>query len=246
LAAHALKCGFNVVYYTLELDDKYVGRRIDAAVTGLDLGHLQNNTEYIKKRLERISGKLIIKEYPTKRASLMTIQGHLDKMELLGFKPDLVIIDDPELLKMPELRDQRKDEQIQELYEEIRGTGKEKGFAAWVPSQSNRSGLEAKGPATAASISASYGKIFTADLAIFGDRRGRHKIHNTAEFRIEKNRLGPDGMVLPAKFDTSKCQIEIYEERNDGSSEKADADYEKDALRQRYKEMMNKKEPALF
>lgn len=237
LAAMALKHGFNVFYYTLELDDKYVAHRIDAALTGLSLGQLKNNIDYIKKRLGRFdAGRLIIKEYPTRRASWTTVTAHLEKMELLGIKADLVIVDDPELLKMPELRDQRKDEQIQELYEEIRGTGKEKGFAAWVPSQSNRSALDKKGPAGAESISASYAKIFTADIAIFGNRRGRHKITNTGEFKIEKNRLGPDGMILPCKFDTSTCQIEIYEERVGDTDSEIDG---KEYLRKKYMEMVN-------
>ena len=33
LAGHAVKMGFNVVYYTLELGEDYVGRRFDAHFT---------------------------------------------------------------------------------------------------------------------------------------------------------------------------------------------------------------------
>lgn len=242
LAAAALKVGFNVFYYTLELDDKYVARRIDAALTGIDLRHLPTNIEVIKKRIERLTGKLIIKQYPTKRASLTTVNGHIDKMELLGVKPDLVIIDDPELLKFLEGKNRRPDEQIQELYEEIRGLSTEKNFCAWVPSQSNRSALESKGPADHESISSSYGKVFTADVVIYGDRRGKHKLKNTAEFRLAKNRFGPDGRILQAKFNTSTCQIEIYSEYSGDGEQKDYEEADKNQfLKDKYKAMVNAK-----
>lgn len=245
LAAHALKMGLNVFYYTLELDAVYVAKRIDAAITGIDLNHLDNNVDEIKKRLSKVIGRLIIKEYATKRASLTTLLSHIDKLELQGIKPDLVIIDDPELLKIPELREQRKDEQIQELYEEIRGAGKEKDFAAWVPSQSNRSALQTKGPAGNDSISASYGKIFTADVVIHGDRRGKHKINNTALFNLAKNRFGPDGLVLPAKFDTAKAHIEIYQEIQVSDIED-DEDYKRELMAKKYMEKMSKRDEPIF
>jgi hypothetical protein len=160
-------------------------------------------------------------------------------MELLGVKPDLVIIDDPELLRFSDRKELRKDELVQELYEEIRGLGKEKGFATWVPSQSNRTALQQKGIAGSESISSSYGKIFTADLVVFGDRRGKHKVNGTAEFKIEKSRLGPDGMTMPAKMDTSKVFIEMYEPVNE-EIEDEDA-YKRESLRQKYESMVNNK-----
>lgn len=239
VAGHALKMGFTVFYYTLELDDRYVARRIDANVTGISLDQLSVSMTEIKNRLSKLSGRLFVQEYPTKRASVTTINAHIDKMELLGVKPDLVIIDDPELLRFSDRKELRKDELVQELYEEIRGLGKEKGFATWVPSQSNRTALQQKGIAGSESISSSYGKIFTADLVVFGDRRGKHKVNGTAEFKIEKSRLGPDGMTLPAKMDTAKVFIEMFEPVNE-EIEDEDA-YKRESLRQKYEAMVNNK-----
>lgn len=244
LAGHALKTGFTVFYYTLELDDKYVARRIDAMVTGIPLDMLSTSMTKIKQRLGELPGRLFVQEYATKRASITTINAHIDKMELLNIKPDLVIIDDPELLRFSDKQNMRKDEMVQDLYEEIRGLGKEKGFAVWVPSQSNRSALQGKGIAGSESISSSYGKIFTADLVVFGDRRGKHKVNGTAEFRIEKSRLGPDGMTLPAKMDTSRGKIELFEPESDEGQKIIITDEDesnREYLASRYRDMVNGK-----
>ena len=57
-----------------------------------------------------LPGKLIIKEFPTGRATVSTIESHIKKCEGMGMKADLVIIDYVDLLSSKKQNRERKDE----------------------------------------------------------------------------------------------------------------------------------------
>lgn len=78
LAAEGLKQGKTVVYYTLELKDTVVGGRFDSCLTGIPLNEMRDRKEEILSKIEGIDGSLIIKEYPTKSASVQTIKNHIE------------------------------------------------------------------------------------------------------------------------------------------------------------------------
>ena len=75
-----LKKGKTVVYYTLELKDTVVGGRFDSALTKVPLNELLDQQELIMEMIKDVEGTLIIKEYPTKSASVQTIRGHVDRL----------------------------------------------------------------------------------------------------------------------------------------------------------------------
>jgi hypothetical protein len=89
LGAEALKAGKNVLHYTLELADTVVGGRYDAAITGVELKNLVVFKEKIYDEIREIEGKLIIKEYPTRSASIQTIKNHIEKLKRRNFIPDM-------------------------------------------------------------------------------------------------------------------------------------------------------------
>ena len=51
------------------------------------------NRERIEEIIPSLEGELIIKEFPTGRATMSTIESHITKITDMGVKPDLVIID---------------------------------------------------------------------------------------------------------------------------------------------------------
>jgi len=214
LGAAALKAGYNVIHYTLELDENYVGYRYDSCLTGINLDDLKYNVSDIKKRLQKYSNQLIIKEFPTKSVTLNGIRSHTERTKLLGINPTIVLIDYLDLLKIDYRSDARKDEQLEELYERFRGYCGEMDVAGWSVTQNNRSGSE-KDVVEAESVAGSYAKGFVADFWMSLSRRTKDKVSNTARFKIIKNRFGPDGMVLPSKFITEKSLIEIYHEKSE-------------------------------
>ena len=91
LATQALLKGKTVVYYTLELKDAVVGQRFDCCISKVHLGEHRTKKEEILKKIEDIDGTLIIKEYPTKSASVQTIKNHIEKLRKRGIEPDLIV-----------------------------------------------------------------------------------------------------------------------------------------------------------
>ena len=79
LGGHAVKMGFNVLHYTLELGEDYVGRRYDAFFTGKPVDTLPKNRKAVDEIIPQLPGQLIIKEYAPGQATINTIRGHIQK-----------------------------------------------------------------------------------------------------------------------------------------------------------------------
>jgi replicative DNA helicase len=137
LGAQAVKAGKTVVHYTLELDDKTIGLRYDSAITGIPLDALQAKKDVIFEKIKDVKGKLIIKEYPTKSASTGTIRNHLEKLKQRDIQVGMIIVDYGDLLK-PVSNRKEKREELESIYEELRGLAKETGCPIWTASQTNR------------------------------------------------------------------------------------------------------------
>jgi hypothetical protein len=81
LGAGALKTDKTVVHYTLELNENYVGLRYDSIFTGVTTANIKYYKEDVKSKIEKLPGKLLIKYFPTKAASVQTIGSHLKQIK---------------------------------------------------------------------------------------------------------------------------------------------------------------------
>ena len=108
--------GYNVVHYTLELGEQYVGRRYDAFFSKIPVDRILKNRERIEEIIPSLEGELIIKEFPTGRATMSTIESHITKITDMGVKPDLVFIDYVDLLGTKKKTADRKGE-IDDIYQ---------------------------------------------------------------------------------------------------------------------------------
>lgn len=207
--ANALKEGKTVLHYTLELDDVYTAQRYDTILTNIPMDDLKFNQNAIKKVLSKYKGKLFIKEFPSGTLSLSMLESHIDKFILNGIKPDLVIIDYPELMKIPFNTNMRDDKVLGQLYVDLRGLAGLKDFAIWGADQTNRSGKEQDEIGTD-SVSNAFAKMFVVDFMISFSRKAKDKINDTARAHIAKSRLGPDGITFPCQFDTTYGKFQIY------------------------------------
>ena len=217
MGAHAVKCGFNVIHYTLELGEGYIGRRYDAYFTDIPVDKLKFNREKVGEATTDLPGNLIIKEYPMGKASLSTIEGHIKKCIDLDFKPDLIIIDYVDLLSSKRTNRERKDE-IDDIYMGTKGLARELKLPIWSVSQVNRAGAKdniIEGDKAAGS----YDKIMIADFAMSLSRQKKDKVNGTGRFHIMKNRYGADGMSFNAKVDTSTGHIDIMGELGEDEEE---------------------------
>ena len=208
LGAHAVQLGFNVVHYTLELGESYVGRRYDACLTGIPVNNIMGFKDQVEKEILELPGNLVIKEYSPGKASISTIESHIQKCIDLDFKPDLILIDYVDLLRSKRNNRERKDE-IDDIYLSTKGLARELKLPIWSVSQVNRAGAKddvIEGDKAAGS----YDKVMITDVAISLSRKKEDKVAGTGRFHIMKNRYGGDGMTFGAKIDTSTGRFEIF------------------------------------
>jgi hypothetical protein len=208
IGAHAVKAGKTVIHYTLELNENYVGQRYDSVLTGIPAQNLKNYREDIEAKMLTLKGDLIVKYYPTKSVGVMGLKAHIEKTIMLGKKPDLVIVDYGDLLKVNIKKD--KHEALEDLYEELRGMAGEYAIPVWTASQAGRSALE-DDIIEADKIASSYGKVMVADFLMSLSRKVEDKMSGTGRGHVIKNRFGPDGITLPCKINTNNGQFQFFE-----------------------------------
>jgi archaellum biogenesis ATPase FlaH len=211
MAAEAVKLGYDVVYYSLELGEDYVGKRFDACFTGIPVDQLNEHRSTVEETVSALKGRLVIKEYSPKRASLSTIEAHL---QTLDFKPQAIFIDYLDLLKNRTTRAERKDD-IDDVYTDAKGLAKEYKIPVISPSQANRSGAD-KEILESSHIGGSYEKLMIGDIVISLARGRKDRLEGTGKWHFMGNRYGVDGVTyFSPKIDTSMGYFEIEDESMD-------------------------------
>lgn len=212
VGANAAKAGKRVVYYTLELNENYVGLRFDTIFTGIEPGNIPNNADQVRDVVEAITGDIIIKYYPPSAITTHTIRAHVEHLISNKMKPDIMIIDYADLMRSTERSDARHEE-LGQIYKELRGLSGELGIPCWTASQTQRSSIQDE-VIQADKIASSYEKIMNADLVISLSRKLEDKANHTGRAHVMKNRFGADGVTLPVYMNTSVGKIEIYDENS--------------------------------
>lgn len=211
LGANAMENGKNIVHYSLELSENQTGFRYDSVFTNYSPTEVQDHKEEVLSELEHIKGDLCIQYYPTKGASTQTIRGHLDRMETVKWKPDLILIDYADLLRP--LGAQRSDssyEKMGNIYEDLRQLGGEADIPIWTVSQTQRQAVGEK-VVKGDRIADSWKKAMTADFICSLSRTDTDKVAETARFHVIKSRFGPDGKTYPAIMSTATGNVQIYD-----------------------------------
>ena len=248
LGGHAVRLGYNVLHYTLELGEEYVGKRYDAFFTKIPVNKIDSQREKVEEIIPQLPGKLIIKEYPTGRASVSTIESHIAKSTSMGVKPDLVIIDYVDLLSSRKTNRERKDE-IDDIYTSTKGLARQLDIPIWSVSQVNRAGAN-DNVIQGDKAAGSYDKIMITDFCMSLSRKKEDKVNNTGRFHLMKNRYGMDGMTFGIEADTSTGHFTVKNEYFEGEesetlapttrSNKFDTDvdnFDKQLLRKKFFEL---------
>ena len=198
IAHHGLCIGKNVLHYTLELNQSYIGLRYDTIFSGIPTSEIKYQKEAVRKSLEKAKGNLLIKYFPTRSASVQTFSAHMKQVELSGLKPDIVIVDYADIMKDisggKELR-----HRLGNIYEDLRGLAGEMEVPIWTASQANRSSLEEE-VIGAEKVAEAYSKVMTADFVLSLSRKIEDKAANTARAHVIKNRFGIDGITYPCSM----------------------------------------------
>ena len=217
IGAYLLREGKTVIHYTLELNQNYVGVRYDTVISGVPTSNIKFYKEEVRKKIDSIEGKLLIKYYPTRSATVQTLASHLKQVELQGIIPDLVIVDYADILRdVSNYKEVRH--QLGNIYEDLRGLAGECEVPIWTASQANRSSLE-EDVIDASKVAEAYSKVMTADFILSVSRKVEDKIANTGRFHVIKNRFGIDGITYPATINTNIGSILVYESSTQGGKE---------------------------
>ena len=185
IGGFAVKLGYNVLHYTLELGEDYVGKRYDSFFTKIPVNKIDSFREKVEETIPQLPGKLIIKEFPTGRAKVSTIESHINKCESMGIKPDMVIIDYVDLLSSNRKNSDRKYE-IDDIYTSTKGLARQLNIPIWSVSQVNRAGAQDK-IIEGDKAAGSYDKMMISDFAMSLSRKKEDKVNNTGRFHIMKN-----------------------------------------------------------
>lgn len=230
IACAAAKQGKSVVVYTLELNERYWANRCDAWFTGVKIDDLQHNKEKIQNKINELKPRIIIKGYPTKSASVMTLRNHMAKLKLRDFIPDIIVVDYADLMRSAKNYESKRFEQ-ESVYEDLRGLAQETNVPLWTVSQTNRSAID-DDVISLSKISECYGKVMVSDFMATMSRKNIY---------VAKNRSGPDNLIHPYHINTSIAKIDIFPAISPELAENMfnnRSEDDKDALRQRIKEFM--------
>jgi hypothetical protein len=209
IACSALEKGIDVLHYTLELSESYVGQRYTTILTGIQTSEHKDRKDEIIRKIKKIPGRVRIKYYPPQFASAKTIAAHIEKVRQVGFNPKLIIIDYADLLKSGNSNRDGLYAELGGIYEELRGLSGEAQIPIWTATQTNRAAIDHE-VIQADSVGDSYKKVQTADFIMSVSRKTKDKLSNTGRIHIVKNRFGPDGMTFPAKIDTFHGIMDVF------------------------------------
>ena len=209
IACSALQNGLDVLHYTLELSESYVGQRYTTILTNVGTADQKMRKDEIIRKIKQVPGRVRIKYYPPQFASAKTIAAHVEKVRQIGFKPKLIIIDYADLLKSGSGNRDGLYAELGGIYEELRGLSGETQIPVWTATQTNRAAIDNE-VIQADSVGDSYKKVQTADFIMSVSRKTKDKLSNTGRIHIVKNRFGPDGMTFPAKIDTFTGIMDVF------------------------------------
>jgi replicative DNA helicase len=208
LGANALRAGCDVLHYTFELSEEAVGRRYDSNLCEVDSNDVIDHKDSIIEKYKSMKlGRLIIKYFPTNTASIYSLRSHIERLDLKGFRPRLIVLDYADIMRSTRQYDSLRHE-LKLIYEELRGFAGEKMIPIWTASQSNKEGANAD-VVDLGNMSEAYGKAMVADVVISLSRKAHEKSEGFGRLFIAKNRAGRDGIVYPIKIDTARSKFEV-------------------------------------
>ena len=211
MAAHGLREGYNVLFYSLELSDIYIGLKIDSILSKVDVKDIKHHRKEVDQLISELPGRLIIKRYAPGKATISTLESHIRNLRNKeAFIPDLIIIDYPDYLKVDRARKDLKQE-IDDIFVGIKGMAVEMDIPIACPSQINRSGAKDQ-IIEGDKVAGSFDKMMIGDFNISLSRTRKDKVNGTGRFHIMKSRLGPDGMTYLAQINLACGYINISEE----------------------------------
>lgn len=215
ISAATIEQGLNSLYVTCEMAEHKIELRHDAYFSGVEINSIVDRQGEVSEAItKKVRGRLFVKEYPTKTASVQTIRSLVQRLEATkGFKPDVIVVDYADLLRSSRNFEQKRFE-LEGVYEELRALAQEFNVVVVTADQTNRAGLNEE-VVTLQSIAESYAKATVCDVIMTVSRRMEDKLANQGRLFIAKSRLGDDGIILPFLLRTATVKVTVLANAED-------------------------------
>lgn len=205
-AVKLLLNGKNVLYYTLELSEKSVIKRMVSGYATITQNDFLDRIDDLKKQFKELQmiteSNMWVKEYASNSASANTFRGHIEELKSTQeFNPDILIVDYCNIMEpIKKVSAENTYVRTKVLFEELRALAQELDVPILTASQINRGGIdEKKGGSkqlvTGANLSDSLGIGMTVDGHFIINQTAEEKEQGAMRLYFDKNRQGPDKMT---------------------------------------------------
>jgi replicative DNA helicase len=206
--------GLTVVHFTFEMSRDKVARRYDDRLMGKEVRSRSSDpgryTELLRERVETlVRGRLFIKEYPTRTATVSDMRSYLSILRAQGVVPDIVIVDYADIVKAGRRIGEMRHEQAG-IYEDLRALSGEFDIALWAGSQSNRGSLD-KEVITIQDFAEAFEKAAIVDAAWAFCQTLDEKVDHECRLFGAALRGHEDGLTAVCHIDREACLIESRE-----------------------------------
>ena len=172
MATSCMVQGKKVLYITMEMAEEKIAERIDANLLNVKLDDLTTLSKEmydrkVNKVKEKVTGKLIVKEYPTASASTSHFRTLLNELNLKrSFVPDIIFVDYLNICCSARIKtgaNVNSYTYVKAIAEELRGLAVEFDVPVVSATQTTRSGFTSSDPGLE-DTSESFGLPATADF----------------------------------------------------------------------------------
>lgn len=209
--------GFKVLQIVFEDRPKQIQRKYLGRITGIEAKDLSKPDfiDQVKKTItefedkEMLKKNVRIKRFPSGEVTATQIGQFIKKLINSGFKPDLVIVDYFECVKLEKSRDSSDSEWTKEGYtmRKFESMAGEMDFALWIPTQGTKDSLGAE-IVTMDKAGGSFKKIQIGHIIMSIARTMDDIAKCLATIAVLKNRAGSAGKVFNnVEFNNGTCRI---------------------------------------
>ena len=218
-AAANLTKGLNVLYITLEMAEERIAERIDAnlldtAVDELELLPKQTYDSKINRLKEKLTGKLIVKEYPTACAGSANFRHLLNELRIKkNFEPDIIYIDYLNICLSSRIKHGSAVNSytlIKAIAEELRGLAVEYDVPIVSATQTTRSGYSSSDVGLE-DTSESFGLPATADFMFALISTEELESINQLMVKQLKNRYNDPGINRRFVIGVDRSKMRLYD-----------------------------------
>ena len=200
----------NVLIVSTELSEDAIGTRLDMMFSGFSRDMIANYPkEFVAKMSEirkKVRGKIWIKTYKPRKATVDTIRIYIDKLySLHNFKVDLLVVDYIDKIKSP-IHYSDKRWEFATVSESLVGLSKDLEIPIWTASQTNRSGYRAT-IVQMDTVSEAINKIQDADVVISLSQTQEERESGIMRFYFAKVRNARSGFAKKVMINYDTLRI---------------------------------------